>query len=258
MKDVIEADNKRRWSVGELARATGLTVRTLHHYDQIGLLTPHERTASGHRRYTEHDLRRLYRIRALSALGLSLDEIASVLADQDDELTALHALLTAQLHGLTAQATRINELRTRIDGLLQRITARQMPNPDQFMSTLELITVYETYFTQEQRDQLAQRRTALGPEAIEAAKHEWAALVEELLPHVAANTPTDNPQVADLIARYQALGARFHPPAEQGEQTAAAARQMWQDNSTELAARLPWPPDRIIALVEYVNRAHQP
>ncbi|WP_204044193.1 MerR family transcriptional regulator [Acrocarpospora phusangensis] len=253
---MTEADNGRRWSVGELARATGLTVRALHHYDQIGLLTPQQRTLSGHRRYTEHDLRRLYRIRALSALGLSLDEIGSLLASQDDELTALQTLLTAQLDGLNTQAARINELRIRIDGLLQRIATRQMPDPDQFMSTLELITVYETYFTQEQRDQLAERRAALGPEAIEAAKHEWASLVEALLPHAEANTPVDTPEVADLIVRYRALGARFHPPAEQGEQTTAAANRMWQENSQELASRLPWPPDRMIALINYIAQAH--
>ncbi len=47
------AGAKRRWSVGELARATGLTVRTLHYYDQVGLVRPTERTRSGHRRYTE-------------------------------------------------------------------------------------------------------------------------------------------------------------------------------------------------------------
>ncbi|WP_155341076.1 MerR family transcriptional regulator [Acrocarpospora corrugata] len=97
---MTDANGVRRWGVGELARATGLTVRALHHYDQIGLLTPRERTPSGHRRYTEHDLRRLYRIRALTALGLSLDEISSVLADQSDDLTALHTLLTTQLRGL--------------------------------------------------------------------------------------------------------------------------------------------------------------
>ncbi|GII88878.1 hypothetical protein Ssi03_68680 [Sphaerisporangium siamense] len=57
----MRADERgaRRWSIGELARATGVTVRTLHHYDEIGLVPASERTASGHRRYTEGDLRRL-------------------------------------------------------------------------------------------------------------------------------------------------------------------------------------------------------
>ncbi|WP_433249327.1 MerR family transcriptional regulator [Streptosporangium sp. CA-135522] len=258
---MIETDGGRRWSIGELARASGMTVRALHHYDRIGLLVPQERTVSGHRRYTGRDLRRLYRIRALRALGLSLEAIAGVLASvltgQDDDLAALRDLLAAQLRGLEEQAVRIGELRERIGGLLQRIDARQMPDPDQFMATLELISVYETHFTPEQRDRLAERRAELGPEAVEAAKREWAALVEELLAHVAAGTPVDDPRVAGLVARWDALGARFHPPAEPGRETAAAARRMWRDDGAELGARLPWPAERMAALVGYLERARR-
>lgn len=53
------------WQVGTLAQATGLTVRALHHYDHIGLLSPSRRTAAGHRLYTADDVARLYRIRLL-------------------------------------------------------------------------------------------------------------------------------------------------------------------------------------------------
>jgi hypothetical protein len=54
-------------TVGHLARATGLTVRTLHHWDEIGLLRPAERSGAGHRRYSAEDVERLYRIVALRA-----------------------------------------------------------------------------------------------------------------------------------------------------------------------------------------------
>lgn len=64
----------RYWRIGELAEATGLTVRTLHHYEHIGLLAPAERTEGHQRLYDERDVRRLYRIRALRDLGLSLAE----------------------------------------------------------------------------------------------------------------------------------------------------------------------------------------
>lgn len=57
----------QRWSIGQLARASGVTVRTLHYYDQIGLVSPGERTAAGHRRYVEADVRRLYRVRPAPA-----------------------------------------------------------------------------------------------------------------------------------------------------------------------------------------------
>jgi DNA-binding transcriptional MerR regulator len=67
-------------SVGELAAATGLTVRTLHHYDSLGLVCPAERTAAGHRRYRPADVEQLYRVQALRALDLSLREVADLFA----------------------------------------------------------------------------------------------------------------------------------------------------------------------------------
>jgi MerR family transcriptional regulator, thiopeptide resistance regulator len=254
---VIEANGERRWSIGALAQASGLTVRTLHHYDRIGLLTPEGRTASGHRRYRERDLRRLYRIRALRALGLSLEAITGVLAGQGDGLAEFRELLTAQLRDVDEQVARLRELRGRIGDLLQQIEVRRMPDADQFMATLELISVYDTYFTRQQRDQLAQRRAELGPEAVEAAKREWHDLVEALLPHVAADTPVDDPRVVELTARWEALGARFHPSAPQGHETAETARRMWRDNSAELGANLPWPAERVTALVAYLRRARE-
>lgn len=73
---------KRHWKVGDLAKLTGLTVRTLRFYDQIGLFTPSGQTESGHRLYNESDLSRLQRILSLKELGLSLEEVKSVLNDE--------------------------------------------------------------------------------------------------------------------------------------------------------------------------------
>lgn len=63
------------WKVGELAEQTGLSVRTLHYYDEIGLLTPSQRTASGHRLYAPGDVIRLQQIKSLRQLGFPLEEI---------------------------------------------------------------------------------------------------------------------------------------------------------------------------------------
>lgn len=70
---------KRHWKVGDLAKLTGLTVRTLRFYDQIGLLSPSGQTESGHRLYSESNLSRLHQILSLKELGLSLEEIKSTL-----------------------------------------------------------------------------------------------------------------------------------------------------------------------------------
>lgn len=73
---------KKLWKVGDLAKLTGLTIRTLRFYDQIGLFSPSAQTESGHRLYGEEDLARLYQIVSLKELGLSLDEVRAALADQ--------------------------------------------------------------------------------------------------------------------------------------------------------------------------------
>src|SRR5919107_2876078 len=76
-----ESVEKSVWKVGELARRTGLSVRTLHHYDEIGLLRPSHRTASGHRLYSAADVVRLQQIKSLRQLGFSLDEVGDCLRD---------------------------------------------------------------------------------------------------------------------------------------------------------------------------------
>src|SRR5437764_10697044 len=65
--------------VGELARRTGLTVRTLHHYDEIGLLRPSLHTEAGHRLYTAGDVARLQQVVSLRQLGFSLEEVRECL-----------------------------------------------------------------------------------------------------------------------------------------------------------------------------------
>jgi DNA-binding transcriptional MerR regulator len=75
---------KRTWRIGEVATATGLTVRALHYYDQIGLVVPSARTSGGHRLYTDADLAALYQVTALRQLGLPLDQVAVLLAGHAD------------------------------------------------------------------------------------------------------------------------------------------------------------------------------
>lgn len=71
----------RTYNVGELAQIAGVSVRTLHHYDRIGLLSPSERSESGYRRYRAAEAGRLHRILAYRALGIPLDEITTLLDD---------------------------------------------------------------------------------------------------------------------------------------------------------------------------------
>jgi len=83
--------------VGEVARLSHVSVRTLHHYDAIGLLTPSARSPAGYRQYSGTDLQRLQQILFYRELGFALEEIAEILADPaagtDDHLRRQHRLL---------------------------------------------------------------------------------------------------------------------------------------------------------------------
>ncbi len=74
-----ETTERTAWKVGDLAEQTRLSVRTLHHYDEIGLLSPSGRTEGGHRLYSAEDVLRLQQIRSLRALGFGLGEIRECL-----------------------------------------------------------------------------------------------------------------------------------------------------------------------------------
>lgn len=111
---------KRKWKVGELAKLAGLTVRTLRYYDQIGLYSPSDHTDSGHRLYTESDIARLQQILSLKELGLSLDQIKSVIADNHFSLFDIVSLQIARLKkSISAQQKLLQELE-HLKSLMQR------------------------------------------------------------------------------------------------------------------------------------------
>ena len=96
------------YSVGQVAAFAGVTVRTLHHYDEIALLRPSGRSHAGHRRYDDTDLDRLQQILFYRELGFPLDEIAALLDDPDTDpvahLRRRHEVLTERIETLRRMA----------------------------------------------------------------------------------------------------------------------------------------------------------
>ncbi|MFD8414425.1 MerR family transcriptional regulator [Streptomyces sp. NPDC059650] len=96
------------YSVGQVAGFAGVTVRTLHHYDEIGLLSPSSRSHAGHRRYDDADLDRLQQILFYRELGFPLDEVAVLLDDPDSDprehLRRQHTLLSDRIARLQQMA----------------------------------------------------------------------------------------------------------------------------------------------------------
>jgi DNA-binding transcriptional MerR regulator len=104
-------------TVGQVAEQFGVTVRTLHHYDQIGLLVPSERTRAGYRLYTGDDLTRLQNVVVYRRLGFPLDEIA-VLLDEPSVDVGEH--LRRQRAAVMSRLDEMSDLVTAIDRALEK------------------------------------------------------------------------------------------------------------------------------------------
>ena len=104
-------------TVGDVAKVTGLTVRTLHHYDEIGLVVPNGRSASGYRLYSDADLERLHRVCTYRDLGFTLDEIAKLL--QDSEQTQVADQLRKQHAFVVEQMAHLQEVKTTIETMIE-------------------------------------------------------------------------------------------------------------------------------------------
>ena len=102
--------------IGELADRAGMSLRTIRHYDEVGLLVPSARTAGGFRVYTEGDLERLLVIRRMKPLGFTLDEMAELLrvvdalgAEEPADAAALAARLDEFLEDARARHAKLVE-----------------------------------------------------------------------------------------------------------------------------------------------------
>lgn len=126
--------------VGEVAEATGLTVRTLHHYDEIGLLVASGRTPSGHRLYSPVDIERLYRICLLRRLGLPLGEIASVLDDPEWDTRSALVRHRAELERRMAAEAQLRTHLVRMESALDT----GPPTDDDLLRVVEEMTMLDT------------------------------------------------------------------------------------------------------------------
>jgi len=230
--------------IGTLAKAAGLTVRTLHHYDEIGLLVPDERSYSGRRLYSEQSVRRLYRIVALRQLGLSLEEIASVLDRSSDLAAAIRQHLAQVEESLSLQ----RRLRRTLSRTLELLEHGLEPTLDQFIQAIEETAMIEQYYTDEQHEQLARRRAELGEERLREAERGWAELIDQVKAERAAGTDPTGPRMLELARRWRSLIEQFTGGDDGIRQSLAT---MYREQSPEAASRGVVDAE----LMQYVGRA---
>lgn len=192
--------------VGELARRTGMTVRTLHYYDEIGLLSPSDRTAAGHRLYGAGDIARLQRITSLRQLGFSLEEIGGLLSRPDISPQRVIELHVARLR---EQIERQRRLCGRLETLAERLRSAGDVSADEFIEVILEMSMFERYYTPEQLHQLEERRQSLGEERIREVEGEWPQLMEQVRAEMERGTDPSDEGVKVLARRWMTLVREF-------------------------------------------------
>ena len=194
------------WKVGELARRTGLSVRALHHYDEIGLLLPSLRTAAGHRLYGRADVERLQQIQSLRLLGVPLDEVRRLL---DGGALSPRALIDAQLARLREQIAAQTTLAERLTALADHMDRAEGASLDDLCQIIEAMTRMEQYFTPQQLAQLGERRAQVGEQRIREVEQEWAVLIPQVQAAMDRGADPTSPEVLALARRWKGLVEEF-------------------------------------------------
>lgn len=224
--------------VGELAKRTGLTVRTLHHYDSIGLLRPTGRSDSGYRLYSRDDVARLHGIQTLRRMGLSLADVAQWL---DGGSVTLQAILARQIDALDQEITQSQALRERL-GVMQSILAGGgQPQIDDWLASLSMMNTLEQYFSAGELKLVFERW--------KRCASEWPPLLQAVREAMERDVPTDSLELQPLARQWMEVSAR------------------WMDGDMALLNRwgrmlreepgLPLPQGMDRRLLEYINQAVQ-
>lgn len=205
------------YTVGQVAGFAGVTVRTLHHYDRAGLLTPGERSPGGYRLYGDADLARLQQILFYRELGFALDEIAEILADP--QANAL-AQLKARRRALREQIGKLERLVEVAERAMDVQQTGVRLSPEERFEVFGEITFDLSYATEaEVKWQGSAGHRAAMASAAAHSKEDWARLMgeaarwrEELLAAFDAGEPADSERVRDVAEAHRQHIARWFTP----------------------------------------------
>lgn len=181
--------------IGQLAKMVGITVRTLHHYDDIGLLKPSCRSEAGHRLYATDDIRQLHTIVSLQSLKLSLEDIKNIVKD---DANAFQHTLSRHLKCLESEIESKNILYERLKHLQYKLNANELIDIKDIVKNIEVMVMYEKYYTTEQLAELKQREANLSEEQKQDINKKWMDLFAAFQQAHQAELPINSPTVIAL------------------------------------------------------------
>jgi DNA-binding transcriptional MerR regulator len=236
------------WKVGELARRTGLSVRALHHYHAIGLLSPSHRTPTGHRLYDRADVERLQQVQSLRGMGIPLDEVKRLL---DGAALSPRRVIALHLERVRAEIARQTRIARRLAAIGTHMDATRIVSTDELCRLIEEMSRMDQFFTPEQLDVLRERREAVGEARAQAVQAEWAEIIPAVQAAMDRGADPGSPEVVSLARRWKAL---VHEFTGGDPKLADAVRRMYESEAPAIRARLgksvPTP-----AMFPYIQRA---
>jgi MerR family transcriptional regulator, thiopeptide resistance regulator len=240
----VRALGTRGWKVGELAKRVDLTVRTLHHYDRIGLFSPSQTTESGHRLYADEDLRKLHQIISLKQLGFSLKEIKATICNPAyDPLE----LLRLQLSRFNDEINTLVELRDQVLSIYNHLQVGHSVSGEEFLRVIQMLHLMRSpYFSSKQLAELQTQYFALGATERDELTRKSQHLLAEFRRYHDEGRSTEEPDVLALARRWKDAAA--FGPAD--EALVSAAEQYYMANPD---AGLPYGMDG--ALYRYIKQA---
>jgi DNA-binding transcriptional MerR regulator len=224
------------WKIGELAKQTGMTVRTLRYYDQIRLLNPSKRTESRYRLYTQDDVTRLHQIVSLRDLGFSLEKIRQFL---DESAYSSEQIVTMHLDKVRDQIELQQQLHKRLEAIAQAVQFRQDVSAEELIRIIEVISMVEKHdfnpnFSDEDMEKIKQQGEKFGPDKIREVEQEWPQLIAKVRAEMEKGTPPNDPNVQKLAARWQELVEMFTG----GDPDIARKVKEAYDNSPDFSAQM--------------------
>lgn len=183
------------WKVGELAKQTGLTVRTLHHYDKIGLLTPSKYTDGGHRLYAEVDIARLQQIISLKHLGFAMEEIKKIIESPTFDPAEV---IKTQMESVKEHIRLQKRLCHRLEKIYALVQARQPINTEQLINLIEETNMsLDKYFTKEQMEKI---KEYIGePETRKEYFNEFSEIIAKVRLEMEKNTPPNDVNIIRFV-----------------------------------------------------------
>lgn len=242
--------NEQVWKVGQLASKTGVSIRTLHYYDEIKLLTPSHRTGSGHRLYTRKDVEQLLGIKLLQQLGFALDDIRELLTNPT---FSPKRLLEMHLQQLRSELEAKRRLCTLLSAIASKMNADDEVRIEEFLETIKEIEMQEKikeYYTEDQLKELKERAEQFGPDYIEKVQQEWPDLMNRIDTAMRQGVDPQSPEVRKMAARYNELIQQFtggNPAITQ------SLKNVYKDMGNEVAQKYNFAMSP--ELMDYIKRA---